>query len=72
MELTDIHARLLSCFTQNVTIERWSCEIDDVIERIFQEVKEPIDAAEKIADLWVDLTPIQRDALMERLSKEPD
>lgn len=41
MELADIHVRLLSCFTRNNTIERWSCELDDVMERIYQAIKEP-------------------------------
>ncbi len=41
MELADIHMRLLSCFSQNATIEKWGCELDDVMERIYQEVKEP-------------------------------
>ena len=40
-ELTEIHVRLLSCFQQNETIKQWTCEIDDVVERIFQAVKEP-------------------------------
>ncbi len=41
MELADIHMRLLSCFMQNDTIKQWSSELDDVMERIYQEVKEP-------------------------------
>ena len=40
-ELRDIHVRLLSCFNQNATIKKWGCELDDVMERIYQEVKEP-------------------------------
>ena len=40
MELSDIHARLLSCFTTNATIDKWMRELDDVMERIFQAIKE--------------------------------
>ncbi len=40
-ELQDIHVRLLSCFSQNATIEKWGCELDDVMERIYQAIKEP-------------------------------
>ncbi len=40
-ELQDIHVRLLSCFTKNDTIEQWTAELSDVMERIFQECKEP-------------------------------
>ena len=40
-ELADIHVRLLSCFQQNATIAQWGCELDDVMERIYQAVKEP-------------------------------
>ncbi len=40
-ELTEIHCRLLSCFKQNATIEKWDMEITDVMERIYQAIKEP-------------------------------
>ena len=41
MELTEIHCRLLACFKHDATIERWDIEISDVMERIFQAIKEP-------------------------------
>ncbi len=39
-ELSEVHANLLSCFQQNKQIEKWAMEIDDVMERIYQAVKE--------------------------------
>ena len=40
-ELSEIHFRLLACFTKDATIEQWSMELTDVMERIYQAIKEP-------------------------------
>ena len=39
-ELSEIHIRLLACFKQNETIEKWSMEITEIMERIYQAIKE--------------------------------
>ncbi len=41
MELSEIHFRLLACFDKNETIEKWSMELTEIMERIFQAIKEP-------------------------------
>ena len=39
-ELSRVHFRLLACFTKDETIEKWDMEITDVMERIYQAIKE--------------------------------
>jgi len=40
-ELSRVHFRLLACFTKDETIEKWDMEITEIMERIFQAIKEP-------------------------------